>query len=533
MQEEEKILIIRNKNEINFAFKILKREIYNYLFVPISVELIDELIKKKIKIKVPQEFIKKIKKNYTKSNLKRFKYFSIKLDNILSKNVPEYKSLNIKAFRHSIIYNRSLINNNYVLIDFLKNVISDKKYKSILFFFNSKEEKKDKLKKIYNNFKIKEKKKFTVIKTNLKYNFDIQNNRILEGDRFNFNNNSNFKNIKFYLKNFIIKKNLIQNFKILSDSNKDTQKNILVLSISEYEMLPILEKLKKKDPSIKFVFWDTQKKIKIDKININKNKIIKDIYKNKKIFNLIKYKEINLFDVIFPDIEFFIKKNLISFYKNVELFNYLQKKNNFKLILTQYDNPIFESIFHQSEKNKIPSITILHGGTIGYSENYIYMNEILRKNNNFKNLICYTDTINRFLGKLSKDFGTKGNFFTAGSSHFRNIKKKYSFVRNNKKKLKICLVLDPITNGLDNFGSNHETYIRALKTVQIFANSNNHELFIKTFINNDENLELFKSIKSNKWNNIKILNSKKKFYKIINEFDLIILSYMGTPFFTI
>ena len=102
------------------------------------------------------------------------------------------------------------------------------------------------------------------------------------------------------------------------------------------------------------------------------------------------------------------------------------------------------------------------------------MNEILRKNNNFKNLICYTDTINRFLGKLSKDFGTKGNFFTAGSSHFRNIKKKYSFVRNNKKKLKICLVLDPITNGLDNFGSNHETYIRALKTVQIFANSNNN-----------------------------------------------------------
>ena len=68
MQEEKKILIIRNKNEINFAFKILKREIYNYLFVPISVELIDELIKKKLKIKVPQEFIKKIKKNYTKNN---------------------------------------------------------------------------------------------------------------------------------------------------------------------------------------------------------------------------------------------------------------------------------------------------------------------------------------------------------------------------------------------------------------------------------------------------------------------------------
>ena len=125
-------------------------------------------------------------------------------------------------------------------------------------------------------------------------------------------------------------------------------------------------------------------------------------------------------------------------------------------------------------------------------------------------IIAITDVIKKFLIKQSKSFRVKGNFLTVGSSHFRNIKKKYSVIQNNKKKLRICLVLDPINNDLDNFGNNHETYIRALKTVQIFANSKNHILFIKTFKNVDENLELFKSIKKNKWNNVKILNVKKK-----------------------
>ena len=69
--------------------------------------------------------------------------------------------------------------------------------------------------------------------------------------------------------------------------------------------------------------------------------------------------------------------------------------------------------------------------------------------------------------------------------------------------------------------------------MQIFAHSKNHELFIKTFKNSDENLELFKSIKKNQWDNIKILDNKKKFYEVINKFDLIILSYLGTPFFEV
>ena len=496
MQEKNKIVIIRNKNEINFACKFLKEKIHDYLFIPISAEIIDDLIKKKLKIKVPQEFIKNLNRNYTKNNLQKFKDFSVKLDDIVIQNILEYKNLNIKTFRHSIIYNRHLINNNYALIDFLKNIINSKNYTKILFFFNNKEKENDKFKKIYSNLKFNEKRKFTAVKNNLKYNFDIQNNKILEGDKFGINKNYKYNNIKFYLKNFIIKKNVYKNFKnLISNGNKETRKNILILSLTDSEILPILEKLKKKNSDVKFVFWDTQKEIKVDEININKKKILNCIYKNKRIFNLIKYKGISLFEVIYPDITYFVERYIASFYKNVVLYNQLQKKYNFKLILTQYDNPIFESIFQQSEKNKIPLITILHGGTIGYSENYIYMNEILRESNNFKNLMCYTDTIKKFLTKQSKDFNVKGNFLTVGSSHFRNIKKQNLPVRNNKNKLKICLVLEPITNDLDNFGNNHETYIRALKTVQIFAYSKNHELFIKTFKNSDENLELFKSIK--------------------------------------
>ena len=534
MLKKNKIVIIRNKNEINFACKFLKEKIHDYLFIPISAEIIDDLIKKKLKIKVPQEFIENLNRNYTKNNLQKFKDFSVKLDDIVIQNIPEYKNLNIKTFRHSIIYNRHLINNNYALIDFLKNIINSKNYTKILFFFNNKEKENDKFKKIYSNLKFNEKRKFTAIKINLKYNFDIQNNKILEGDKFGINKNYIYNNIKFYLKNFIIKKNVYKDFKnLLSNVNKETRKNILILSSTDSEILPILEKLKKKNSDVKFVFWDTQKEIKVDEININKKKILNCIYKNKKIFNLIKYKGISLFEVIYPDITYFVERYIASFYKNVVLYNQLQKKYNFKLILTQYDNPIFESIFEQSEKNKIPSITILHGGTIGYSENYIYMNEILRESNNFKNLMCYTDTIKKFLTKQSKDFNVKGNFLTVGSSHFRNIKKQNLRVRNNKNKLKICLVLEPITNDLDNFGNNHETYIRTLKTVQIFAHSKNHELFIKTFKNSDENLELFKSIKKNQWNNIKILDNKKKFYEVINKFDLIILSYLGTPFFEV
>jgi len=530
----KKIIIIRHKNEINFAYKILKEKIYSYLFVPLSTEIIDDLIKKNLNIKVPQEFIKNLKKNYTKNNLEKFKNFNVKLDDIIIQNIPEYKNLNISAFRHSIIYNRHLINNNYALIDFFKNIINNKNYTKILFFFNNKEQTNDKFKQIYNNLKFAEKIRFTSIKISLKYNFDIQNKKILEGDKFNIKTNSKFNNIKFYLKNFIIKKNIFKNIKhLLLNSNKEIRKNILVLSLTENEILPILNKLKQKNSNIKYVFWDTQKQIKFNAININKKRIISIISKNRKKFDIIKYKGINLFKVIFPDIQYFIEEYVSSFYSNVILFNYLQKRYNFKLIITQYDNPIFESIFQQSEKNKIPLIKILHGGTIGYSENYIYMNEFLRENNNFKSVMCYTDVIKKFLIKQSKSFRVKGNFLTVGSSHFRNIKKKYSVIQNNKKKLRICLVLDPINNDLDNFGNNHETYIRALKTVQIFANSKNHILFIKTFKNVDENLELFKSIKKNKWNNVKILNVKKKFYEVINKFDLIILSYMGTPFFEV
>ena len=37
MQEKNKIVIIRNKNEINFASKFLKEKIHDYLFIPISL----------------------------------------------------------------------------------------------------------------------------------------------------------------------------------------------------------------------------------------------------------------------------------------------------------------------------------------------------------------------------------------------------------------------------------------------------------------------------------------------------------------
>ena len=247
MRKKNKIVIIRNKNEINFACKFLKEKIHDYLFIPISAEIIDDLIKKKLKIKVPQEFIKNLNRNYTKNNLQKFKDFSVKLDDIVIQNILEYKNLNIKTFRHSIIYNRHLINNNYVLIDFLKNIINSKNYTKILFFFNNKEKENDKFKKIYSNLKFNEKRKFTAVKNNLKYNFDIQNNKILEGDKFGINKNYKYNNIKFYLKNFIIKKNVYENFKnLLSNGNKETRKNILILSLTDSEILPILEKLKKK-----------------------------------------------------------------------------------------------------------------------------------------------------------------------------------------------------------------------------------------------------------------------------------------------
>ena len=228
---------------------------------------------------------------------------------------------------------------------------------------------------------------------------------------------------------------------------------------------------------------------------------------------------------------YFIKKYISSFYYNTILFNHLNKLYNFQLVLTQYDQPIFESIFPQCAKNKIPVATMLHGGTIGFSESFISMNEFLRENNNYKNLMCYTDQIKKFLINKSKDFKTKSNFITVGSSHFRNLKRKYSSFKSNKNKLKICLVLEPITYDSDSFYENHQTYIRALKTVEMFGNSKHHELFLKPLIKEDEKLELFKSIKKNKWNNIKILHYKDKFYNIINKFDLIILSYIGTPFF--
>ena len=96
--------------------------------------------------------------------------------------------------------------------------------------------------------------------------------------------------------------------------------------------------------------------------------------------------------------------------------------------------------------------------------------------------------------------------------------------------MKVCLVLDPITSDSDNFCENHETYIRALQTIEILKNSKHHELFLKPLNKEDEKLQLFKSIKRNKWNNIQILNYKNKFYNIINKFDLVILSYIGTPF---
>ena len=464
------------------------------------------------------------------------------VDKIISDEIQEFKRLSIKPFLHHYMHKRPLYFNHLFEID---KIFEIKKLpvKKIYYFYYPENEFSP-LSRILDQIVLlkDQNKMFFPIHTNKKVNRSI----IL---RDLFTNCQSYETriskilkewIKRFLRNFISGEKILSNLTSLltgisfgAFSTKNSK--ILVFQENNIEIGPLLQKLKQINDKIDFIFCNEIRYNNKKELLVPIKKILSKIKENNDPDKFLEYRGIDLFPLVSYEIERILKEDLVIYYNNVLCFLELNKKLNFKLVISPYELAILEAIFQQCEVLKIPRIICLHGGTVGVLKGAPPMDEYFRDGGSLHYCFCYTNAIKDYQDDLVKKFGGKVSYVPVGSSHFRRIKKKTNNkISNGNGTIKICLVMKQIVDVGDGLREDARSYKITNDIVNILKNNSNIEVHIKCH-SDEENrdLQLFNRLANNEFQNISLIGSNIHFYDIIQNYDLIILNYFGTPFFEV
>lgn len=524
----QKAIIYQYKNDLIKAKNNLDIDLSKFTNIALSNEAIDELNLENIKYIYAENFLNS---NFdwknTENSWVNIGKFSNQIDYIIGSQNSEFKLYNIQPFLNNFLLNRHIFLNNYSLINILLN-ISNTNISQIYYFHNTKN--------IIDPFH-EIASQINVIK-NKQLFISIKNDHIIRNNIFRFrkyNNVSYYNIIKkrflFILKSFHLYKNFIKNLYLnfFHSMLSIKKKNILILYSSNLFINKFIKFLLIKKKNVKIIYWNDIF-IKKTNIKINKNSIINEIKQNRQKLNAIIYRDINIFDIIFPYIIHIINNDLEVIYENVVNFNRINKKYKFDLVMTQFELPIYESIFDQCDSLKINKLIFLHGGTTGYMRGSPPKLEYVRNKDNYNYLVCYTQQIANFQNNLTNELGSNSNFITLTPTFLekgRFINKKI----NANKKIKVCIFLQRIFGNSDHLIDDTIVYSNLIDTVNLLSKDNKINLYIKTYNQEDSRFNLFKKIKKKFWPNVFIIN--ENINQSIKKFDLFILFYLSTPVFEI
>ena len=219
-------------------------------------------------------------------------------------------------------------------------------------------------------------------------------------------------------------------------------------------------------------------------------------------------------------------------YTNLIFFKNLNKKYNFKFVLSSYDDPLAQaiSVYLEQQKIKTKILIFQHGGTLGMSNLQPFQNDYTKKGGSSTCYLVYTKAIEKHQKKITKQFNTKTNYLTTTSDYYKNI-----FIKNKKKKIyindtcNICIVVGQFHKVCENnFGIYRESnmYDTILKITETLYNVEHINLTIKCGYGfENRKLNIFQ-----KFPKVKIIKTQKYLVNYVDRFDIFIMPSIISPF---
>lgn len=339
--------------------------------------------------------------------------------------------------------------------------------------------------------------------------------------------------IKMAPNNRTIKTFLQSNNVIEIDENSN---NILVFKSTEDELEPILSQLLLAIPELNIFYWDAIAQGTPNKLSFNKNKLMAEIASSNELKEL-RIRNIPLIVFIHELISQIIDFDIDRLYRNVDLFNSLNKKARFGAVLTSHGFAISECIFQYCERQSIPCITCLHGGTVGIFEegpfeNYrIGVGGELRYEFVYGKLIAEAQT-----KKVTEKWHGQAEFVPVGSSNYSKLYSRLITTNcrtevKESSKLSVCIVVGLYSNYIDEekYGtfSSASRYELLYETVEKLQSSN----LLSVTVKNGYYVEKYELDLFTQFPEVRFLATDIKLTEQINHYDLFILQNLSTPLF--
>ena len=311
-------------------------------------------------------------------------------------------------------------------------------------------------------------------------------------------------------------------------------KTILVLTHNN-EFGKLIENLKNSD-NYKCIYWEDLVFQYEPQLSSISNNITEFIHNDKFIRNWLVRCDLDLFDLLVPDIQNVLSNFLPKYISTVKIFLDLQKSMKFDLVITMMPLTQWEVIFDQCVELDVPVVVFLHGGTLGLLEGleptYPYSFNQSGSAKLYKFL--YSDVISDFCNKNYKKNELNNPVNVAvGSIYFDELEKRYSSIKClAKENLQICYVCAPV--GLYNscfkcgVYDDAALYKMRYEVVELFRKAINIHTTFKLGYNTEKHILLDKTLIKGNELNISALPSNCRLTDIIENYDLFILEIAST-----